>query len=195
MPEALSVRTILLIPKGFIGDLVLTSPVIEAIKRDNSAARVSVLVSPHFAEYVRRDPYVDEVIVFDRRGEFAGWRGLRRFAEMLRKKNFTVAYSFHRSPRTSVLLAMSGIRERVGYADALGAFLYTRRVRRTARCHEVIRNLELVLAELSEHTRLELAAIQKSGPAPVTDLFSLRVPEVSDEVSVGISSALRLVHP
>ncbi len=196
MSEIELVRNILLVPKGFIGDLVLTSPVIEAIKRDNPSARLCVLVTPNFAEYIRRDVHVDEVLVFDRHGEFSGWRGLKRFSQKIREKNFAVAYSFHRSPRTSVLLAMAGIPERVGYTDAIGAFLYTRRVPRTARCHEVIRNLELVRAELSEDTSLELARLQKAGPTPVTERFSLRVPDVSpDEVSVIVSGVMECHKP
>jgi heptosyltransferase-2 len=177
-------KKILVVPKSFFGDLILTGPVFEALKRDDPRCRISVVVPPQSAEFAKRDPYVDEVIVFDRKGEYAGWGGLRAFARKLRQEGFDRGYSFARSPRTALLLRLAGIRERIGYSDAYLSSLYSRRVKKTARLHEVVRNLELVYAELGEETRREVDGLTRVGPAVVSDLFSLRVPDIgSDEVS------------
>jgi heptosyltransferase-2 len=189
-------KRVLIIPKGYFGDIVLTSPVFETLKRSSPEMHVTALIPEQFVEFVKRDPYVDETLVFDRRGEFAGWNGLNRFAEKLRAKNFDVAYSFHRSPRTSLLLWRAGIPERVGYADSLLAFLYTRRVRKTPHFHEVVRNVELIQQDLSQEVQEEVATLTRSGPVPVSNFFSLRVPDVSlDEVSATINGYLAVQQP
>ncbi len=181
---------VLLVPKGYLGDLVLTSPVIEALKSSNPETHVTVLVPPQFLSYVKSDPLVDDVIVFDRKKANKGWKALRVFADEIRSRGFDRAYSFHRSPRTSALLWLAGVPERVGYSEAYGSFLYTRRVGKTARCHEVIRNLELIWDDLSAELQGEIDALKRPGPSAVSERFSLRIPETDSE---DISESVRAV--
>jgi len=154
--------------------------VIAALVRARPDTRVSVVCTPQTAEFVKRDPLVHEVIVYDRRGAHKGGRGLKKFSRLLKSKNFSVAYSFHRSPRTSILLWLAGISERVGYSDSYLGFLLTRRVAKRADRHEVLRNLSLVVNELDEvsvrqYERLIDAPMES---APWADL---RVPDVVSE--------------
>lgn len=180
---------IVIIPKGYLGDLVLLSPVFEALKIAEPRPHITVVVPPKFAEYVSRDPLVDDVIVFDRRGEYQGWSGLKAFAALLSTKGFDKAYSFHASPRTSLLLRLARIPERVGYREGLGAWLYTRRVRKPMRCHEVIRNLELVCDDLPADAQNEVQTLKRSGPIPLSSRFALRVPVVdTDDISESVYS-------
>jgi heptosyltransferase-2 len=171
---------VLIIPKGHFGDMLLTGPVFEAIKKSDPDAHVTVLAPPQSADFARRDPFVDEVLIFDRRKEYPGWRGLKQCVEVLRTKGFRRAYSFHRSPRTSLMLFLAQIPERIAYGGSLLSPLSTRLVWKTARFHEVVRNLELVYGDLSAAMQSEVDALKKSGPAPVTDLFSIRVPAVGE---------------
>ncbi len=171
---------ILIIPKGHFGDMLLTGPVFEAFKKSDPNSHITVLAPSQSADFARRDPYVDEVLVFDRRKEYPGWQGLRRFIAVLKSRGFDRAYSFHRSPRTSLMLYLAGIPERVGYGDALLSVLSTRRVWKTPRFHEVVRNLELVHADLSSELQREVEALKKSGPAPLSDILSLRVTLASE---------------
>lgn len=189
-------RRVLIVPKGYFGDIVLTSPVFEALKRSAPDIHITALVPPQFADFVRRDIYVDEVMVFDRKSEFSGWRGLKAFAEQLRARNFDVAYAFQRSPRTALLLWHASINKRVGHADSLLSFLFTNRVSSTKRNHEVVRNLELIDGDLSGEVREGVRALFRGGPVPVTDLFSLRVPQVSlEEVSAPLAGFLGIQRP
>lgn len=180
---------ILIIPKGYLGDIVLISPVLEALKLHERSPHITVLVPPQFAEYVSRDPLVDDVLVFDRRGEYGGWSGLRAFATVLSAKGFEKAYSFHASPRTGLLLRLAGVPERVGYLGGLGSYFYTRRVRKPMGFHEVIRNLELVRDDLTEDARDQVQTLKRSGPIPLSSRFSLRVPVLdNDDISESVYS-------
>jgi heptosyltransferase-2 len=189
-------KRVVIIPKGYFGDIVLTTPVFEALKRSSPETHITALVPPQFVDFVKRDPFVDEALVFDRRKQFSGWNGLKRFAEQLRAQRFDCAYSFHRSSRTSLLLWQAGVPQRVGYSDAFLSPLYTRRVRKVARFHEVVRNLALIHDDLSAEVQEEVSQLTRGGPVPVSSLFSLRVPDLSlEDVSASISGYLASQEP
>lgn len=152
------------------------TPALAALSRSQPAARLTVLCTPATAEFVRRDPLVSDVIVYERRGAHKGVGGLRTCAAMLRERHFDVAYSFHTSPRTALLLKLAAIPERVGFSDASLGFLYTRRVQKNAGTHEVLRAVGLIKDELDDPTRHQFERLSLSDDidAPWADL---RVPE------------------
>ncbi len=169
-------RDILLIPKGFFGDILLMTPALAALSRSHPTASLTVLCTPATAEFVRRDPLVSDVIVYDRRGEHKGFSGLRSFASALRERHFDVAYSFHTSPRTALLLKLAGIPERVGYLDASLGFLYTDRVGKNPGLHDVLRTVDLIKGELDDVTlhQFDRLCVSPDEHAPWADI---RVPE------------------
>jgi heptosyltransferase-2 len=173
-------RKILVIPKGFLGDVLLTSPVLEVLKASEPECKITVLCSPKLADYVSRDPLVDDIMVLDRSAEYRGWGGIKRFAQLIAERGFDCAYSFHQSPRTALLLWRAKVPVRVGYAGSLLSFLYTRRVHKTAKFHEVVRSLELVREDLNTETGEEVDRLAKLGPSHVSEFGRLRVPPVDD---------------
>jgi len=180
-------RDILLIPKGFFGDILLMTPAIAALSRSQPNSSITVLCTPATAEFVRRDPLVNDVIVYDRRKEHRGFAGLRAFAAAVKARNFDVAYSFHTSPRTALLLKLAGIPERVGYSDASLGFLYTERVAKDAGVHDVLRTVDLIKGELDDVTRHQFERLRESPDehAPWADI---RVPESGGN---GLSEGVR----
>ena len=183
-------KNIVLIPKGFLGDILLTTPVIAALTRGRPDVRVSVVCTPATAEFVRQDPLVHEVIVYDRRREHRGWRGLRSFAEALKAYKFDVAYSFHRSPRTALLIWLAAIPQRVSFSDSYLSVLSTRRVKKEMEKHEVLRNLSLVEQDLDEVSGrlLDKLALSSEESVPWADL---RVPEVvREDLSARVSAII-----
>src|SRR5690242_10069379 len=134
---------LLVVQTSFLGDVVLTTPLLSALRRSAFPRRLAVLVRPEAVPLVAGHPDVDDVLVDDKRGRDAGV-GLLRTARRLRRERFEVAVSPHRSLRTALVLAAAGIPRRVGFADARGARLYGERVVRDRRRHDVERNLALV---------------------------------------------------
>ncbi len=173
-------RKILLIPKGFLGDIILTTPVLTALKRGGDDTTITVLCSPSTAEITRRHPLVDGVLVYDRRVGHRGWSGLRAFAATLRMEGFNAVYSFQMSPRTAILCWLSRIPCRVGFKGSLLSFLYTRRTTRLTRCHDVVRNLTLVEADLDEATRADVQGLKKEIALDVP-WSGLSIPEIDTE--------------
>jgi heptosyltransferase-2 len=165
-------RNILLIPKGFFGDILLMTPTLSALSRSQPTSSITVLCTPATAEFVRRDPLVSDVIVYDRRKEHRGFSGLRAFAAALKERQFDVAYTFHASPRTALLLKLARIPERVGYAGSLLGFLYTRRVPKKIGVHDVLRTIDLIKDELDDVSRnqFERLCLNPDDHAPWADL-------------------------
>ena len=105
---------------------------------------------------------------------------MRAFARILKSYNFDVAYSFHRSPRTALMMWLAGIPERVSFSDSYVRLLSTRTVTKRLDRHEVLRNLSLVADDLDEVScRLSERLAQSTDEnVPWADL---RVPEVVKE--------------
>ena len=129
---------------SFLGDVVLTTPLVTALRRRLRPCRLAVLVRPEARALLEGHPDVDDVLVDDKRGRDRGLAGLARTARRVRAERFEVVVSPHRSLRTALVLAAARIPRRVGFRESRGAFLYHERVPRDRRRHDVERNLALL---------------------------------------------------
>lgn len=137
-------KKILVIQTAFLGDVVLTTPLLGAIKDGFPKAGLSVLVVSRTKEILSGHPAVDEVLVYDKRGDLRGLRGLIRMARLLESRGFDLCFLPHRSFRSAILAYLAGIPRRIGFGRSAGSLLYTDRVVRDPARHEVDRNLSLL---------------------------------------------------
>jgi heptosyltransferase-2 len=121
----------LVIQTSFLGDMVLTTPLLVRLAQRGP---VDVVATPQAAPLLANHPAVRDVIVFDKRGAARGVRGLVRTARALRERaggeprGATVAYLAQGSMRSATLARLAGIPERVGFDTSAGRRLYTRLV-------------------------------------------------------------------
>jgi len=137
----MSFRKVLIIQTAFPGDLILTTPLIRAIKENFPEAFVSILVIPQTKELLKNNPYLDQVITYDKKRE--GWLGFLSTLKRLKKEEFDLAVVPHRSLR-SALLAYISCKVRVGFDKSVGKFLLTEQVTYKQDLHEIERNLSLL---------------------------------------------------
>ena len=135
---------LLVVQTSFLGDVVLTTPLLSALRRRVAPRRLAVMVRPEAVALVSGHPDVDQVLVDDKRGRDRGLGGLVRTARRLRGERFDLAVSPHRSLRTALVLAAARIPRRIGFRESRGAVLYHERVPRDRRRHDVERNLALL---------------------------------------------------
>jgi heptosyltransferase-2 len=131
---------------AFIGDVVLATPLLESARRSLPDKRIIAVVRPECDNLLGNNPFVDEVIVWDKRGRESGVADLLRFGKRLRERGIDMAVIPHRSLRTSLALYLSGARTRIGFAKGGGALLHSVRVPYRLGIHEVERNLMLARA-------------------------------------------------
>src|SRR6266403_2178928 len=93
---------------SFLGDVVLTTPLVSALRRRLMPRRLALLVRPEAVPLVAGHPDIDQVLVDDKRGADRGALGWLGTARRLRAEGFEVAVSPHRSLRTALVLAAAG---------------------------------------------------------------------------------------
>jgi heptosyltransferase II len=139
---------ILLVQTSFLGDTILSTPVISGIHQAYPDAALFMMTTPQSAALVQRDPLLAGIITFDKRNAQAGISGLIKMAARLRSENFDQAYVLHRSYRTALLMKLAKVPVRIGFNDAKLKCLYTDRRPRNLANHDVLRNLSLIKKEL-----------------------------------------------
>jgi heptosyltransferase-2 len=137
---------ILVVQTSFLGDVVLTLPLIAEIKRRFPDSWLSVLCKAQVKGLLEDHAAIDEVLAFDKTGAQRGFRSLWDLAQNLKQREFTIAISPHKSFRTALLLFLAGIPRRVGFCQSAAWFLYHDRVSRPAAMHDVERNLSILRA-------------------------------------------------
>jgi heptosyltransferase II len=137
-------KKILLVQTGFLGDLVLSTPVISALRDTFPESSIDVLCTKQSAVFLKSHPLVSQVIEFDKRGRDSGLRGLLRMARDIKNRGYDAVFSLHKSYRTALLLFLSRIPARYGFKESSLSFLYTKTAPRKDLSHEALRNLAIL---------------------------------------------------
>lgn len=117
-------RQILIRAVNWIGDAVMTTPAMGAVRAAFPQATITVAANPLVAELFRVHPFCDRVMVFDKKGEHRGVGGLLRFAAALRRERFDLAILFQNAVEAAFMAALAGIPRRAGYrTDGRGLLL------------------------------------------------------------------------
>ncbi|HSD45608.1 MAG TPA: glycosyltransferase family 9 protein, partial [Pyrinomonadaceae bacterium] len=106
-----AVQRVLLVRLRSIGDTVLATPSLFALKRFLPHAQVDILVEDWVAPLLADHPHVDNVIVLERGGVMARTRAARE----LRAERYDVVYNLHGGTTATFLTRATGARHRVGY--------------------------------------------------------------------------------
>lgn len=151
---------ILVIQTAFIGDLILTLPLIQTIKKNYAESIVDLLCIPYTQGAVKNNPYLNEVIVFDKQKK-------RKISDLLalsrdvKKRDYDISIIPHRSLRSALIASFAGIKRRIGFKKSLFEFLLTDSVIYPVGIHEVDRNLAL----LNDFNFLEASRVPELYPA------------------------------
>ena len=150
---------------GWIGDMILLTPALRALRKTFPGACIQMLVNPLAQGLMERNPYLDEVMVYDKRGGQRGIRQMRKMAHELKEKEFDAAVILHpTSVRSAILASMAGIPERVGTAlRGRGPFL-TAKVKGRTGIHEAQRYLDIIgpIAGANHDEKLEFWGMDQS---------------------------------
>lgn len=118
------IKNILVINLAFIGDVILVTPVTRALKKEYPDASLTMLTVPLTKAVAQMNPYVDDVLVYDKKKQDKGLKGMFAVAKRLRKKNFDLAVCMNFAVRGAVVAWLAGIKYRAGYdAQHAGLFL------------------------------------------------------------------------
>ncbi len=143
---------ILVIQTAFIGDAILTLPMIQKLKELNQDSQIDVIAIPSTKLLFEASPAVSNVIVLDKRGRHKSLFSIWKFAREIRAQNYSKLYSPHRSFRSSLVTLLSEVRETFGFDNSALPHIYKYLAVYRNDFHEVRRNLELIGCKTDENS-------------------------------------------
>ena len=90
-------KKILVFSFSFIGDAVLSTSVIQPLRRYFPDVHITFLVGPRAFDLLATDPNIDATLVYDNQGEHAGWKGRLRLIKTLRHDKFDLVVNLRDS--------------------------------------------------------------------------------------------------
>lgn len=171
---------ILVFQTAFLGDVILTLPMIQVLKRSFPHAAIDVVTTPAAAPLLRH-PAIDAVITYDKRRTQSGLRGILSLSRHLRSQHYDIAILPHRSLRSALVVALGRIPVRIGFSTSSGRFLLNHVVSYDASRHEIERNLDLLAPLKIAVPARELPALHPDDAARQTVRKFLFEREITDD--------------
>ena len=119
------VQRILIRANNWIGDVVMISPAVRAIREHFDRARIAILAKRWVLEALRGNPYYDELFEYDSEGIHRGAAGRLRLVRELRRARFDLAILFQKAFEAAALAFLAAVPMRVGYVSDSRRLLLT----------------------------------------------------------------------
>ncbi len=183
-------KKILIVRLDRVGDVLLSTPVIKAVREAFPDSYIAFMVRKYTKEIVAGNPYLDEVIAYDKNGRDKGVLGNIRFIRQLGRKKFDIAFVLHPTKRTHLLVSLAGIPETIGYNKKWGALLKTKidHTKQNGLKHEIDYTLDI----------LRYAGLEPKDRAlfmPVDSASEERVDKIFKENGISKSDLCISLHP
>jgi lipopolysaccharide heptosyltransferase II len=114
---------ILIVRTDRIGDVILSIPVISALRKAFPEDHIAFLTRPYTRELLEGNPDLNEIIEYDPE------QNLISIVRTLVQKNFNIAILLHPTFRLAILLFLSRIPVRIGTGYRFYSFLFNKRIR------------------------------------------------------------------
>jgi lipopolysaccharide heptosyltransferase I len=117
-------KNILIIKPSSIGDIIHALPFLYSIRARYPKAKISWLINSGFEEMIINNPYLNDVILFERKrwGGFGGIISklgeLNRFIKGIKSRRFDTVIDLQGLLRSGVITYFSGAEYRIGFANA-----------------------------------------------------------------------------
>lgn len=138
-----SVERILVIHTAFLGDIILATPFLAALRKEFPQAEIQMLTTPGGVGLLSPNPWNVTPLAFHKRGSESGFFGLLQKGKELRSFRPDLVFSLHRSLRSTILAKLSG-GEIWGFREAAASFFFHGRVSRKSFLYEAEKNLAVL---------------------------------------------------
>ncbi len=134
---------ILIIQTAFIGDVILSTPIIEKLHQHYPNASIDFLVRKGNEGLLKGHPYINAVFTWKKRKN--KYTNLIKLIYLVRSKDYDLAINVQRFSASGLLTALSGAKLKVGFAKNPFSFAFSKKIgHRLIGQHETSRNLSLV---------------------------------------------------
>jgi len=157
--EALNTINILIIKISALGDVILSVPSMRAIKNKFPNAKIYCLVGKESRQILQNCPYLDGLIIYDRKEKHKGIKGILDISKDLRRYNFDITLDLQNNRSSHLISFLSAASNRYGYDNRKLSFLLNHKVKQSPKTFAPVehqfRTLEL-LDIRQKDTELEL---------------------------------------
>lgn len=108
-------KRIFLIQTAFLGDVILSTNLPRAIKEIYPGAELDLVLIPSTRVIFAHDPHVNRIWIFDKRKPLKKIISFFHLVHNLRQRRYDLAISLHVSLTSSLIMLLSGAKERLGY--------------------------------------------------------------------------------
>ncbi|MBN2483372.1 MAG: lipopolysaccharide heptosyltransferase II [Candidatus Omnitrophica bacterium] len=181
---------ILVVRTDRMGDVILSTPVISALRRRYPHAYIAFMCRPYTRPLLEGNPGLNEVIECDKSGSHKGFWGTVRFIRALRRTRFDVAIILHPTVRVHLVTFFAGIPRRIGW-DKKNSFLLTRKIphlKQQGEKHESQYTLDILRA-LGIETR-EIKPF-----VPVSEAARMNIAKRLQDKGIKVNEPFIVVHP
>ncbi len=135
---------ILIIQTAFLGDVILTTPVISELKRLYPAAQIDFLVKKGNQSLLENNPYLNEVFTFDK--SIGKWKDIARLVKQFRAEQYDFVINLQRFASSGIIAGFSKGKKIYGFKKNPISFLFSKKFAHNIGngTHEVERNLSLI---------------------------------------------------
>ena len=138
----LNPKKILVVQTAFIGDVILITPLLKAIKKLYPIALLDVMVIPQTSGVLQNNPNINKIILFDKRKNKI--ISFIKTLLLIKKNKYDIVITPHSSVTTAMLLKHANIKIRIGYDRWSAAKYLTHKVPHPENIHKTIKNLSLL---------------------------------------------------
>ena len=127
--ELLRYHNILVIKLSSMGDVVLVTASLKALRKKYSKSHIYCLVGKESRKILQNCPYIDGIILYDAKHKDRGLLGILRIARKLRKYRFDKVVDFQNNRKSHIFSCLSFPRESYGYNNGKLGFLLSETVK------------------------------------------------------------------
>jgi ADP-heptose:LPS heptosyltransferase len=134
---------ILVIRPRFLGDIILSTPLLSLLKNEYPGCRITYLLDKRYAPVLEENPDVDKIVYMPK-----GFKETIRIWKDLRKIRFDAVIDLFCNPRTAILVEGVRSKLKIGYNVGIRGIVYSRKI------IPPLDNLSAILSHLSAATQL-----------------------------------------
>jgi len=137
---------ILFVRSGAIGDVIMTTPLVRAIRKSYPGAKITYLVGEWSKDVLKNNKNIDNIVSF--KDEIITKRnpvGVFKLIQTIRKEKFDLAFVLDKSYLWGLVVLLSGIRTRIGFNRTGEGFPNNLNIKYDGTKHEIAYNMCLGL--------------------------------------------------
>ena len=161
-------KNILVIQTAFIGDAILTLPLVQQLKKALPDSILDVVAAPRTMEIFATHPSIRTCMPYDKRGGDKGAAGFMQIRKRLSSTKYDLIIVPHRSLRSALLAWSLRPAVSIGFDRSAGKYLFKHIVPYDPSAHEIDRNLSLLAP-------LEILPMERELPRLYPSVDDVRV--------------------